>query len=259
MGNKVQNELIPVEISEEMLKSKIYVIRGQRVMLDSDLAEIYGYTTSRFNEQVSNNIEKFEDEDFSFYLTKAEFMELNNLISKKSISSWGGRRKPPRAFTESGVYMLMTVLKGELAVRQSKALIRTFKQMKDYISEDPLLPGSADIARLSIQIAENTKDISELKEKMITKDDLMKVVQSFSLPDKGIEYVIYAGQTFEADAAYADIYSKAKKKLYIVDNYIGPKTLLMIKSVPDNVEIIIFSDNSKNILRLSELRAFQVE
>lgn len=259
MGNKVQNELIPVEISEEMLKSKIYVIRGQRVMLDSDLAEIYGYTTSRFNEQVSNNIEKFEDEDFSFYLTKAEFMELNNLISKKSISSWGGRRKPPRAFTESGVYMLMTVLKGELAVRQSKALIRTFKQMKDYISEDPLLPGSADIARLSIQIAENTKDISELKEKMITKDDLMKVVQSFSLPDKGIEYVIYAGQTFEADAAYADIYSKAKKKLYIVDNYIGPKTLLMLKSVPDNVEIIIFSDNSKNILRLSELRAFQVE
>lgn len=259
MGNKVQNELIPVEISEEMLKSKIYVIRGQRVMLDSDLAEIYGYTTSRFNEQVSNNIEKFEDENFSFYLTKAEFMELNNLISKKSISSWGGRRKPPRAFTESGVYMLMTVLKGELAVRQSKALIRTFKQMKDYISEDPLLPGSADIARLSIQIAENTKDISELKEKMITKDDLMKVVQSFSLPDKGIEYVIYAGQTFEADAAYADIYSKAKKKLYIVDNYIGPKTLLMLKSVPDNVEIIIFSDNSKNILRLSELRAFQVE
>ena len=259
MGNKVQNELIPVEISEEMLKSKIYVFRGQRVMLDSDLAEIYGYTTSRFNEQVSNNIEKFEDEDFSFYLTKAEFMELNNLISKKSISSWGGRRKPPRAFTESGVYMLMTVLKGELAVRQSKALSRTFKQMKDYISEDPLLPGSADIARLSIQIAENTKDISELKEKMITKDDLMKVVQSFSLPDKGIEYVIYAGQTFEADAAYADIYSKAKKKLYIVDNYIGPKTLLMLKSVPDNVEIIIFSDNSKNILRLSELRAFQVE
>lgn len=259
MGNKVQNELIPVEISEEMLKSKIYVIRGQRVMLDSDLAEIYGYTTSRFNEQVSNNIEKFEDEDFSFYLTKAEFMELNNLISKKSISSWGGRRKPPRAFTESGVYMLMTVLKGELAVRQSKALIRTFKQMKDYISEDPLLPGAADIARLSIQIAENTKDISELKEKMITKDDLMKVVQSFSLPDKGIEYVIYAGQTFEADVAYADIYSKAKKKLYIVDNYIGPKTLLMLKSVPDNVEIIIFSDNSKNILRLSELRAFQVE
>ena len=94
---------------------------------------------------------------------------------------------------------------------------------------------------------------------MVTKDDLTKVIQSFSLPDKGIEYVIYAGQTFEADVAYADIYSKAKKKLYIVDNYIGPKTLLMLKSVPANVDIIIFSDNLRNILRLSELQAFQAE
>ena len=111
----------------------------------------------------------------------------------------------------------MTVLKGDLAIRQSKALIRTFKQMKDYITQDPLLPGSSNIERLSLQISENTRDISEIKEAMITKEDLTKVIQSFSLPDKGIEYVIYAGQTFEADVAYADIYSKAKKKLYIVD------------------------------------------
>ena len=162
-------------------------------------------------------------------------------------------------FTESGVYMLMTVLKGDLAVRQSKALIRTFKQMKDYISQDPLLSDHSNIALLSVQISENTRDISEIKESMVTKEDLAKVIQSFSLPDKGIEYVIYAGQTFEADAAYADIYSKAKKKLYIVDNYIGPKTLLMLKSVPHNVEIIIFSDNINGILRLSELQAFQRE
>ncbi|MBQ7433601.1 MAG: hypothetical protein IJV50_09140 [Lachnospiraceae bacterium] len=79
------------------------------------------------------------------------------------------------------------------------------------------------------------------------------------MPDKGIEYVIYAGQTFEADVAYADIYSKTKKKLYIVDNYIGPKTLLMLKSVPANVKIIIFSDNLRNILRLSEFQTFRTE
>jgi hypothetical protein len=155
--------------------------------------------------------------------------------------------------------MLMTVLNGELATRQSKALIRTFKQMKDYLSHNPLLSGSANIVGLSLQISENTREISEIKDAMVTKADLIKVIQSFSLPDKGIEYVIYSGQTFEADAAYADIYSKAKKKLYIVDNYIGPKTLLMLKNVPANVDIIIFSDNLMNILRLSELQAFQAE
>ncbi len=108
-------------------------------------------------------------------------------------------RYQPYVFTETGIYMLMTVLNGELATRQSKALIRTFKQMKDYLSHDPLLSDSAKIASLSLQITENTREISEIKDAMVTKDDLTKVIQSFSLPDKGIEYVIYAGQTFEAD------------------------------------------------------------
>ena len=76
---------------------------------------------------------KLFDDDFMFQLTKSEF---ENLISKKSTSSWGGRRKPPYAFTEQCIYMLMTVLRGELAVKQSKALIRMFKQMKDFIIEN---------------------------------------------------------------------------------------------------------------------------
>lgn len=95
-----------VVIYESTIKSKIYYIRNQKVMLDFELAEIYGYTTTRFNEQVRNNAEKFDD-DFMFQLTKSEF---ENLISKKSISSWGGRRKLPYAFTEQGIYMLITVL-----------------------------------------------------------------------------------------------------------------------------------------------------
>ncbi len=264
MSEKKENALVPVEITVETLKAKIYLIRGQKVMLDADLAEIYGYTTKAFNQQVRNNIEKF-DEDFRFQITREE---LDELVRSKILTSReetlfrgqsGGTRYLPWCFTESGVYMLMTVLKGELAVRQSKALIRTFKAMMDYIEQDPLLTESSNIAKLSLQVSENTKDISEIKENMVTKDDLTKVIRSFSLPDKGMEYVIYAGQTFEADVAYADIYSKAKKKLYIVDNYIGPKTLLMLKSVPSNVDVIIFSDNLRNILRLSEFQAFRAE
>ena len=97
---------------DDYLKSKIYIIRGAQVMLDADLAEIYGYSTMRLNEQVKNNIERFDD-DFRFQLTDYEF---KNLISKFSISRWGGTRKLPYAFTELGIYSLMMVLEGDLAV-----------------------------------------------------------------------------------------------------------------------------------------------
>ena len=115
-----QNELL---LNETQLKDKIYVIRGVQVMLDSDLAEIYGYTTKRLNEQVKNNIEKFDEEDLMFQLTKEETDAIlrsknftlendnTNLRSKISTSSWGGTRYTPYAFTEQGVYMLMTVLR----------------------------------------------------------------------------------------------------------------------------------------------------
>jgi len=100
----------------ETIKSKIYDVRNTKVMLDFELAELYGYETFRFNEQVKNNIEKFPS-DFMFRLSEDEVNKI--LISKKSMSSWGGRRTLPYAFTEQGIYMLMTVLKGELAVSQS--------------------------------------------------------------------------------------------------------------------------------------------
>ena len=135
-------------VDARTIRDKIYEVRGVKVMLDFELAEIYGYTTSRFNEQVSNNIEKFEGDDFCFYLTQEEFSDLKNLISKKSTSSWGGRRKPPRVFTESGLYMLMTVLRGELATMQSRALIRIFRAMKDYITDTQGLATQRDVLRL---------------------------------------------------------------------------------------------------------------
>lgn len=117
-------------VSEETIQNKIYSVRGYKVMLDVDLAEIYGYETKNFNRQVKNNMTKFEGDDFMFQLTKDEW---ENLRCKNFTSSWGGSRYLPLAFTEQGIYMLMTVLRGELAIRQSRALVRTFKKMKDYI------------------------------------------------------------------------------------------------------------------------------
>ena len=106
--------LVVPELNEELIVSKIYIIRGQRIMLDFELAEIYGYETKNFNRQVKNNNDKF-DEDFMFQLSKEEYKEI--LRCKNFTSSWVGTRHLPYAFTEQGIYMLMTVLKGEIAVK----------------------------------------------------------------------------------------------------------------------------------------------
>lgn len=236
-----QNKEIVV-INEDTIKNKIYYIRNQKVMLDFELAEIYGYTTTRFNEQVKNNSEKFDD-DFMFQLTKSEF---ENLISKKSTSSWGGRRKLPYAFTEQGIYMLMTVLRGELAVRQSKALIRMFKQMKDFIIENQDFISSKELVQIAIQTNRNTNDIAEIKSQMATKEDLKKVMDNFIDPETYKHFLLMNGDKIEADVAHTKIYKSAKKSIYVIDNYIGLKTLELLRAARDNTQIIVFSDNVKN-------------
>jgi hypothetical protein len=120
---KAINALI---IPDELVMNKIYLFRGQKVMLDEDLAELYQVETKRLNEQVRRNIDRFP-KDFMFRLTKKEF---ENLKSQIATSSWGGRRKLPLAFTEQGVSMLSGVLNSETAVRVHIQIIRVFAKMK---------------------------------------------------------------------------------------------------------------------------------
>ena len=232
-----------VIVDDKTLKEKIYLIRGQKVMLDADLAEIYGYETKNFNRQIKNNIEKFEGEDFMFQLTENEF---ENLRCKNFTSSWGGSRYLPNAFTEQGIYMLMTVLRGELAIRQSRALIRTFKQMKDFIIENRDFIGSKELVQIAVQTNQNTKEITEIKSQMATKEDLKKVMNNFIDPDTYKHFLLMNGEKIEADVAYTKIYKSAKKSIYVVDNYIGLKTLELLRAAKDKTEIIVFSDNIKN-------------
>ena len=135
----VMDEII--NTNEEKIKEKIYIIRNSKVMLDIDLAKIYGYTTKAFNQQVQRNIERF-DEDFMFQLTDDEVIYISRsqfVTSMQTKGIKGGRVYNPYAFTEQGIYMLMTVLKGELAINQSKSLIRIFKKMKDIVLSNNLI------------------------------------------------------------------------------------------------------------------------
>ncbi|MBE6143603.1 MAG: ORF6N domain-containing protein [Erysipelotrichaceae bacterium] len=245
--------LIVPELNEELIESKIYTIRGQKVMLDFELAEIYGYETKRFNEQVKNNIERFDD-DFRFRITKEEYEVI--LRSKKSTAqNWvmgnkGGRTSLPYVFTEQGVYMLMTVLRGELATKQSKSLIRMFKNMKDYIIESNDLITQNNYLNLFRLINENTNKIQTLEERF------ENVIKDFS-KDINKHYLILNGERIEADIAYQEIYKSAQKSIYIIDDYIDIKTLQLLKSASNNLEVVIFSDNkAKNKLNSSFIDDF---
>ena len=249
----MNKELEIIKLTEETIKDKIYVIRGQKVMLDFELAEIYGYETKRFNEQIKNNIERF-DADMRFLISKEEYKEI--LRPKKSTSSWGGTRYCPYAFTEEGVYMLMMVLKGELAVSQSRKLIKLFKRMKDYVIQLQNVLPSSDMRTLAIQTQRNTEDIRQIQQQV---NDLTVVVKDFTDPNIKKDYLFYNGQTVEADLAYAEIYSYAKKTIHVIDNYIGLKTLVLLKSVSAGVRVVVFSDNVNHGLHQTELADFKRE
>ena len=265
---------------EDYLKSKIYIIRGVQVMLDADLAEIYGYTTKAFNQQVKNNINRFDD-DMRFQLTDTEYdiLRCSFCTSKTSPTDYkstiynnaevlrskiltskpetrGGRQYLPYVFTEQGIYMLMTVLKGELAVDQSKKLIRLFKQMKDFIVQLQNVLPESEIKMLAIQTQNNTEDIRQIKQRV---DDLTVVVKDFTDSSIKKDYLLFNGQTVEADIAYSEIYSYAKKNINIVDNYISLKTLVLLKSVKPNVKVTIFSDNVNHGLHQTEFNDFRKE
>ena len=194
----MKNEILV--LTKENIKNKIYIIRNQKVMIDSDLAKIYGYTTKTFNQQVKNNIEKF-DEDFMFQLTDNEVEELSRskfLTSMQTKGIKGGRTYNPYVFTEQGIYMLMTVLKGELAVKQSKTLIRLFKEMKDFILENNRYVEYKDFIKLSEQVNENTKDIRK------TKEDVINIIKNLTDINPK-EILILNGQKVESNLAYQNI------------------------------------------------------
>jgi len=122
----VQKMIIPTEIIER----KILLLRGQKVMLDKDLAQLYGVTTFNLNKAVKRNLDRFP-QDFMFQLTKEEFQ---NLIFHFGISSWGGTRKLPFAFTEQGVAMLSSVLRSKRAIQVNIEIMRSFVKLRELLS-----------------------------------------------------------------------------------------------------------------------------
>ena len=147
-----------MEQNLEPIRSKIYEIRGQRVMLDRDLAELYGVTTGNLNKAVKRNIRRFPP-DFMFQLTKEEFYELNrNLIFQNGISSWGGTRKLPYAFTQAGLAMLSGVLNSDIAIDANIKIMRVFVS---FYSVPTLTISSERITKIENEIKRIKQDMED--------------------------------------------------------------------------------------------------
>lgn len=145
-------------ITTDDIRSKVYIIRGQQVMLDKDLAEIYGYEVKRLNEQVKRNISRFP-EDFMFQLNREEIPEGFSksqfaTLNEKSNRQGSNIKKMPFAFTEQGIYMLATVLRGELAEQQSIFIMRTFREMRHYIKQNQQFVTRSEMELLSSKVTE---------------------------------------------------------------------------------------------------------
>jgi hypothetical protein len=237
-------------ITTDDIRSKVYIIRGQQVMLDQDLAEIYGYQVKNLNQQVKRNLTRFP-EDFMFQLTKEE-VELvkSQFVTSRNIGYFegqeGGRRKLPYAFTEQGIYMLATVLRGELAEQQSIFIMRTFWEMRHYISQNQQFVTRNEMELLTAKVGSITErqDRMEKKVEFIQKDVTILADNFITDKDKK-DFVIYKGQKLEADIAYIEIYQQAKKSIYVVDDYMNAKSLQHLSQKADGVEVILFTENGK--------------
>ena len=237
-------------ITTDDIRSKVYILRGQQVMLDQDLAEIYGYQVKNLNQQVKRNLTRFP-EDFMFQLTKEE-VELvkSQFVTSRNINYFegqeGGRRKLPYAFTEQGIYMLATVLRGELAEQQSIFIMRTFREMRHYISQNQQFVTRNEMELLTAKVGTITErqDRMEKRVEFIQKDVTILGDNFITDKDKK-DFVIYKGQKLEADIAYIEIYQQANKSIYVVDDYMNAKSLQHLSQKADGVEVVLFTENGK--------------
>ena len=146
----------------EVIKSKIFEIRGQKVMLDRDLAELYHVSTSNLNKAVKRNLRRFPP-DFMFQLAWDEFEELNkHLIFQNGTSKWGGTRKLPYAFTEQGLAMLSGILTSDIAIEVNIAIMRTFVAIRHMTTSLPTPETFADIVQLRREFEELKLDIEDI-------------------------------------------------------------------------------------------------
>lgn len=222
-----------LKITQQHIEDRIFTIRGEQVMIDRDLAEMYQVEVKRLNEQVKRNIDRFP-QTFRFQLTEKEYENLKSQFATSS-SSHGGRRYLPYAFTEQGVAMLSSVLRSDVAVNVSIQIMNAFVQMRKLI-------GQKTLQQLRFNNIEN-----KLVEHDQKFEQIFKAIESKDLPQKGI---FYDGQVFDAYNFVADIIRKAKTSVILIDNYIDDSVFTLLSKRKKEVECTLYTKKINKTLAL---------
>ena len=228
------------------IKSKIYTIRDKQVMLDRDLAELYGVETKVFNQAVKRNIERFP-EHFRFQLTQEEHENLRSQIATSSednslrsqnvtLESQKGKHTKylPYVFTEQGVSMLSAVLKSKTAINVSIRIIDSFVNMRKFISQNALIFQKFD----------------KIEQKLLKQDDkfekVFEALENNISPSQGI---FFNGQIFDAHNFVSELIRGAKNSIILIDNYVDDSTLLLF-SKNQNIDVTIYTHTFSKALKL---------
>ena len=242
---KSGNQQLPVENKVESL---IRVIRGQQVMLDRDLAELYGVETRRLNEQVKRNIERFP-EDFMFQLTKEEFENWKSQFATSN-SIVMGARKRPYAFTEQGVAMLSGVLKSPTAVEANIRIMRAFVSMRHF-----MVNNVAFFQRLET-IEFNQLESNKVQAKILAHQEVQdhRIDEIFRRLDEGMykpkQGIFFDNQIYDAYSFVSELIKSAKQRIILIDNYVDETVLTLLDKRGENVSATIYTQQVSRQFRL---------
>lgn len=225
------------------IKNLIYTIRGMQVMLDSDVANLFKYTTKNINKSVKNNAEKFP-EYYCFQLTTKEY---NFLITRRynitKIGRSNNRKYLPYVFTEYGITMLAALLKSEVAVNISIKIVNIFMQMRKKFSENNQV--FERLTSLEYKLLEQEKKINNILGDLKFEENIK-------------QKIFFKGQIYDAYSIIIDIIKSANKKILIIDNYIDDNVLKMLSKKKKDVEVIILTSIKSNIEKL-DIKKFNKE
>lgn len=212
------------EIVENKIENMIYEVRGRQVMLDSDLAGLYGCAngTKTINQAVKRHISKFS-ERYVFKLTDEEYKKLKSQVGTINSNNYGGNRKLPNVFTEQGVAMLATILRTKVADIISMKIIDAFVYMRKYMSYE----------------SKNTILINH-------EERILKLEESFERMSSKQNSIIYEGKIYDTYSILIDILNETTRKVIIIDNYTNKELLDILRNV--DKKIIIFSKNIDDVL-----------
>lgn len=226
--------LTPVSDTEPLslpIEPLIYQVRGYQVMLDSDLARLYGVDTRRLNEQVKRNLERFP-EDFMFQLSKEE---VQNLMSQFATSSWGGTRKQPYAFTENGVAMLSSVLRSKTAIEVNIRIMRAFSAMRGFMmSNARVFQRLETLEHHHLLLQQHQSDTDKKIEEVLNRLD--------SGDSRPVEGFFFEGQIFDAYALISDLIRMARTRIVLIDNYVDDRVLKVLTKRAEGVSATIYTD-----------------